>query len=256
MTANVRRVASVLGSHIDALSWQEAIGIIFMWAQNRESKYVVLCNVHSVVTALLEDDHRNSLNGADMVAPDGMPVTWVLRKLGFTSQQRINGPDLMWKYCEEAEKTDQKIFFYGSTNAVLTSLESRLKAAFPELHIAGMYAPSFRELTATEDAEIIERVNLSGANVVFIGLGCPRQERWMLQHRGKINAVMLGVGAAFDYHAGTIKRSPKWMQNLGFEWLYRLASDPKRLWKRYLITNSIFIFAIAAQLLGIHKFKN
>ncbi len=256
MTANVRRVASVLGSHIDALSWQEAIGNICMWAQNRESRYVVLCNVHSVVTALLEDDHRDSLNGADMVAPDGMPVTWVLRKLGFTSQQRISGPDLMWNYCEKVEKTDQKIFFYGSTNTVLSSLESHFKAAFPELGIAGMYAPPFRELTAAEDAEIVERVNLSGANVVFVGLDCPRQERWMFQHRGKINAVMLGVGAAFDYHAGTIKRSPKWMQNLGFEWLHRLASDPKRLWRRYLITNSIFIFAITAQLLGIHKFKN
>ncbi|MDP2231030.1 WecB/TagA/CpsF family glycosyltransferase, partial [Methylotenera sp.] len=116
--------------------------------------------------------------------------------------------------------------------------------------------PPFRELTATEDDEVVERLNASGANVVFIGLGCPRQERWMFQHRGKINAVMIGVGAAFNYHAGTTKRAPLWMQNAGLEWFHRLASDPKRLWRRYLVTNSIFILAITAQLLGIKKFQD
>jgi N-acetylglucosaminyldiphosphoundecaprenol N-acetyl-beta-D-mannosaminyltransferase len=189
-----------------------------------------------------------------MATSDGMPVTWSLRKLGFAKQQRINGPDLMWNYCEKAERTGQKIFFYGSTNTVLALLEDKLKAAFPELQIAGMYSPPFRELTETEDKEVIERLNASGANVIFIGLGCPRQESWMFQHRGKINAVMIGVGAAFNYHAGTIKRAPLWMQNAGLEWLHRLASDPRRLWKRYFVTNSIFIVAMTAQLLGLKKF--
>ena len=126
--------------------------------------------------------------------------------------------------------------------------------SFPKLQIAGKYSPPFRELTAAENAETIGRLNASGANVVFIGLGCPRQERWMFQQRGKINAVMIGVGAAFNYHAGTTKRAPIWMQNAGLEWLHRLASDPVRLWKRYIITNSIFIFAIAAQLLDLKKY--
>jgi N-acetylglucosaminyldiphosphoundecaprenol N-acetyl-beta-D-mannosaminyltransferase len=254
MKINVRSGASILGSHIDALSWEDAINTICGWALNRESRYVTLCNVHSVVTALLEDNHRSDLNAADMATSDGMPVTWSLRKLGFAKQQRINGPDLMWNYCEKAERTGQKIFFYGSTNTVLALLEDKLKAAFPELQIAGMYSPPFRELTETEDKEVIERLNASGANVIFIGLGCPRQESWMFQHRGKINAVMIGVGAAFNYHAGTIKRAPLWMQNAGLEWLHRLASDPRRLWKRYLVTNSIFIVAMTAQLLGLKKF--
>jgi len=256
MTEYVRKGASILGSHIDALSWEDAINTICGWALNHESKYVALCNVHSVVTALLEGQHRSDLNAADMATSDGMPVTWTLRKLGFPAQQRINGPDLMWKYCEKAEKTGQKIFFYGSTNSVLSTLDGCLRTTFPELKIVGMYSPPFRELTLTEEAEVVERLNASGANVIFIGLGCPRQERWMFEQRGKINAVMIGVGAAFNYHAGTTKRAPEWMQNAGLEWLHRLASDPKRLWKRYLITNSIFILAIAAQFLGINKFKD
>jgi N-acetylglucosaminyldiphosphoundecaprenol N-acetyl-beta-D-mannosaminyltransferase len=139
---------------------------------------------------------------------------------------------------------------------VLDLLESKLKKAFPELQIVGMYSPPFRELTAMEDDEVIRQLNASGANVVFVGLGCPLQERWMFQHRGKVNAVMIGVGAAFNYHAGTIERAPVWMQNIGFEWMHRLASDPKRLWRRYLLTNTIFILAIATQLLGIKKFPD
>ena len=256
MTVNVRKGANVLGTHIDALSWEDAINTIRDWEINRESRYVALCNVHSVVTALLDDDHRNDLNVADLATSDGMPVTWTLRRLGFPAQQRINGPDLMWKYCEKAEKVGRKIYFYGSTVEVLAILESKLRAAFPELQIAGMYSPPFRELTAAEDDDVVERINASGACIVFVGLGCPRQEHWMFQHRGKINAVMIGVGAAFNYHAGTIKRAPVWMQNIGLEWLHRVASDPKRLWKRYLVTNSIFIFAITTQLLGLKKFKD
>jgi len=254
MTSNVRKGASILGSHIDALSWDEAIGTICAWANQRESKYVAVCNVHSVVTALQEPQHKHDLNVADLVTNDGMPITWVLRKFGFTGQQRINGPDLMWKYCEKVEKSGQKVYFYGSTDANLTLLKARLLNAFPTLQIAGMYSPPFRELTEAEDVDVVNRLNDSGAGVVFIGLGCPRQESWMFQHRGKINAVMIGVGAAFNYHAGTIKRAPLWMQNAGLEWLHRLASDPRRLWKRYFVTNSIFIVAMTAQLLGLKKF--
>jgi len=256
MNNHLRKGANVLGSHIDASSWEDTISKICSWALKHESRYVALCNVHSVVTALLDNNHRSNLNAADMATPDGMPIAWSMRKMGFPTQQRINGPDLMWCYCDKAEKTGQKIFFYGSTNNVLTILKERLRTSFPELQIAGMYSPPFRELTATENAEVVERLNNSGANVIFIGLGCPRQERWMFEQRGKVNAVMIGVGAAFNYHAGTTKRAPKWMQNAGLEWLHRLASDPRRLWKRYFVTNSIFIFTISAQLLGIKKFKD
>lgn len=254
MTNINRSGASVLGSHIDALEWHEAISTICHWANMRESKYVAICNVHSVVTALQEPQHKQVINSADMATSDGMPITWMLRKLGFPRQQRINGPDLMWKYCEKVEKSGQKVFFYGSTDENLALLKARLLAEFPALQIAGMYSPPFRELTEAEDAEVVKRLNDSGAGVVFVGLGCPRQELWMQQHRGKIDAVMIGVGAAFNYHAGTIQRAPLWMQNAGLEWLHRLAADPKRLWKRYLVTNTLFIFAATAQLLGIKKF--
>lgn len=254
MTSNIRKGASILGSHIDALGWEEAINTIHGWAQNHESKYVAICNVHSVVTALQYAEHGNDLNAADMATCDGMPITWSLRKLGFPSQQRINGPDLMWKYCEQAEKSGQRIYFYGSTENNLTLLKAKLLAAFPALQIAGMYSPPFRELSEAEDDAVVKRLNDSGAGVVFVGLGCPRQERWMFLHRGKINAVMIGVGAAFNYHAGTTLRAPLWMQNAGLEWLHRLASDPRRLWKRYFVTNSIFIVAITAQLSGFKKF--
>lgn len=254
MTTQNRQGASILGSHIDAQSWEEAISTICAWANKRESKYVAICNVHSVVTALQEPQHKHDINVADMATNDGMPITWVLRKLGFAGQQRINGPDLMWKYCEKVEKSGQKVFFYGSTDENLALLKARLLTAFPALQIAGMYSPPFRELTEAEDAEVVKLLNDSGAGVVFVGLGCPRQEHWMNVHRGKVNAVMIGVGAAFNYHAGTVKRAPLWMQNAGLEWLHRLAADPRRLWKRYLVTNSIFIVAIAAQLLGLKKF--
>ncbi|HPH06128.1 MAG TPA: WecB/TagA/CpsF family glycosyltransferase [Methylotenera sp.] len=254
MTNNNRKGASILGSHIDALEWGDAISTICTWAKNRESRYVAICNVHSVVTALQEPQHKQVINSADMATCDGMPITWMLRKLGFPQQQRINGPDLMWKYCEKAEKSGQKVFFYGSTDENLVLLKTRLLVAFPALQIAGMYSPPFRDLTVDEDAEVVKRLNDSGAGVVFVGLGCPRQELWMQLHRGKINAVMIGVGAAFNYHAGTIQRAPLWMQNAGLEWLHRLAADPRRLWKRYLVTNTLFIFAATAQLLGLKKF--
>lgn len=254
MINNIRKGASVLGSHIDALEWDEALSTIHDWAENHESKYVAICNVHSVVTAMQESQHKQVINSADMATSDGMPITWMLRKLGFPQQQRINGPDLMWKYCERIEKSGQKVFFYGSTDENLALLKAKLLEAFPTLKIAGMYSPPFRELTEAEDADIVKRLNDSCAGVVFVGLGCPRQELWMQQHRGKIKAVMIGVGAAFNYHAGTIKRAPLWMQNAGLEWLHRLAADPKRLWKRYLVTNTLFIIAATAQLLGLKKF--
>jgi N-acetylglucosaminyldiphosphoundecaprenol N-acetyl-beta-D-mannosaminyltransferase len=182
-----------------------------------------------------------------MTTPDGMPVAWRLRKLGFPCQQRINGPDLMWKYCKCAAQVGQAIFFYGSTKQILGMLQTKLRTVFPALKIAGVYSPSFRELTEEEDQKIVNLMNRSGAKVVFVGLGCPKQEKWMAAHRGRVHAVMIGVGAAFDYHAGMIKRAPLWMQNVGLEWLFRLISEPRRLWRRYLVTNSKFIWMLAKE---------
>lgn len=244
----------ILGCFINAGSWDENINRIHRWSAARESRYVCICNVHSVVTARQDSEFRNALINADMATPDGMPITWMLRQMGFPNQQRINGPDLMWNYCELAERMNESIFLYGSTQKTLDNLQRQLHISFPKLVIAGTCSPPFRSLSDEEDAEISSSINNSGAQVVFVSLGCPKQELWMQAHRGKINAVMIGVGAAFDYHAGTIKRAPLWMQHRGLEWLHRLYSEPRRLWKRYMVTNSIFIVVAGWQLI-VYKLK-
>ena len=238
----------VLSSFISAVNWDDALNAISGWASRRDSRYICICNVHSVVTARQEVEFQKVINEADMATPDGMPVAWMLRMLGEKGQQRINGPDLMWKYCELAASRGEPVFFYGSTDATLAKLKSALEQSFPAFKSAGMYSPPFRALSAAEDQQIVDMINGSGAGVVFVGLGCPKQEKWMAEHRGRINAVMVGVGAAFDYHAGTIKRAPLWMQQNGLEWLHRLCSEPRRLWQRYWSTNSRFIYYALKQL--------
>ncbi len=249
------RGAHILGSFINANTWPDTLDQIQRWSAAHESRYVCICNVHSLVTARHDKALRAALAGADISTPDGMPVAWMLRRMGYAEQQRINGPDLMWKYCAAAERQLESVFLYGNTQQTLNLLQQKLLAAFPQLPVAGSYSPPFRALTAEEDANIVELINNSGAGVVFVSLGCPKQELWMATHRGKVLAVMIGVGAAFDYHAGTLRRAPLWMQQRGLEWLYRLGSEPRRLWRRYLMTNTVFIFGAAWQLL-IYKFKN
>jgi N-acetylglucosaminyldiphosphoundecaprenol N-acetyl-beta-D-mannosaminyltransferase len=244
---------SILGAHISCVSWDYAIEKIITWAQAHESRYVSICNVHSVVTTTLDSDFRSVINNADMATPDGAPVAWMLRRLENTSQERINGPDLMWRYLGQAEKIGQTVYFYGATDAVLKKLINVIDEQFPHVRVAGAYSPPFRAMTALEDQATVDVINRSGAHVVFVGLGCPKQEKWMAAHCGRINAVMIGVGAAFDYHSGILKRAPLWWQRNGLEWLYRLCMEPRRLFKRYLITNTLFILGISWQLLTERK---
>ncbi len=233
---------SIIGSPINVIGWHGILERLSEWSARRESRYICICNGHSVVTAILEPDFGRVIHEADMATPDGAPVAWAMRRKGYEGQQRINGPDLMWRYCKEAALRDEAMYFYGGTEKTLNALKEKLNFIFPALKISGMYSPPFRPLTEAEDAEVIERINASGAGVVWVSLGCPKQEFWMAEHRGRINAVMVGVGAAFDYHAGTTKRAPLWMQECGLEWFYRLCREPRRLWKRYLVTNSLFIW--------------
>jgi N-acetylglucosaminyldiphosphoundecaprenol N-acetyl-beta-D-mannosaminyltransferase len=246
-------LANVLGIAIDVVNWNEALTRVSGWAHARESRYVCLCNAHSVVTATRDRDFANVLDQADLAVPDGMPVAWMLRRQGHPQQERIGGPDLMWRYCDLAASRGEKIFLYGADDATRAALENRLREAFPKLRIVGSHSPPFRRLTTEEDQQIVERINASGAQVVWVGLGCPKQERWMLAHRGRIEAVMIGVGAAFDYLAGARKRAPRWMQDIGLEWLHRLYCEPHRLWKRYLVTNVLFILGALRQLAGMQK---
>jgi N-acetylglucosaminyldiphosphoundecaprenol N-acetyl-beta-D-mannosaminyltransferase len=244
-----RTVTDVLKTPIDVITFQSAISKISGWSKNHETRYVCITNVHSVVTASQESDFAQVLADADMCTPDGAPVAWLMRQLGNANQERVNGPDLMWQYCAHAEKTGETFYLFGGEQSTLDILLAKLAAQFPLLKIAGAYSPPFRALSDAEDAAIVEQINSSGAGVVWVSLGCPKQEKWMAAHRGRINAVMIGVGAAFDYHAGTMVRAPLWMQCNGLEWLHRLWSEPRRLWRRYFVTNSLFIVKAFRQLL-------
>lgn len=244
-----RHVERVLDTYIDVISWPQALGFISGWASRHESRYVCICNVHSVVTATQDRNFEQVINQADLATPDGAPIAWMLRGLGFKGQRRINGPDLMLKYCEMASAGNESIFLFGSTEETLRILQARLRNRFSSLRIAGAISPPFRPMSEQEDTDIIAAINASGAGTVWVSLGCPKQEKWMAAHRGRVQAVMIGVGAAFDYHAGTLKRAPSWMQNNGLEWLHRMVSEPRRLTKRYLQTNSVFIVKALRQLM-------
>lgn len=248
-----RNIVPVLQAPIDAVSWDGALDRIAKWASRRESRFVCICNSHSVVLAGQDAAFSHAVKEADMATPDGAPVAWMMRKLGVTNQQRINGPDLMWRYCEQAANRHESVYLYGSTPRTLESLRQALIASFPTLTIAGAESPPFRVPTEEEDTATIARMNASGAGTVWVSLGCPKQELWMAGHRGRVRAVMVGVGAAFDYHAGTVRRAPPWMQHGGLEWLYRLATEPRRLWRRYLVTNSLFMWGAALQLRRQHR---
>jgi N-acetylglucosaminyldiphosphoundecaprenol N-acetyl-beta-D-mannosaminyltransferase len=247
--ADERVRLSVIGAPIDALDWAQVEQRLSQWAQQRESRYVCICNVHSVVSAHDDPAFRRVIEQADLAPPDGAPVAWMLRRLGQPTQTRISGPDLMLRYCALAAQREEAIFLYGNTPDTLAALQESLPRQFPGLRIAGTYSPPFRPLTAQEDDEVVRLINQSGAGTVWVSLGCPKQERWMAEHRGRVQAVMIGVGAAFDFHCGKISRAPQWMQDHGLEWLHRLGSEPRRLARRYLVTNTLFLIRAARQLL-------
>ena len=238
-----RRREHVLGIPVDLLNWSGAIERIFRWADRRESRVVCVCDVHSIVQAFGDSAHADAIRSADMVTPDGAPVAWVLRRKGYDEQQRVSGPDLMWKCCSRAAETGTPMFLYGSTPTTLLCLEQKLHLKFPGINIVGAISPPFRKLSAEEDTAIVEQINASGARIVWVGLGCPKQEGWMRSHQNRVRAVMIGVGAALDFHAGVVKRAPMWMQRSGLEWVHRIAQDPRRLAKRYLFSNTAFIMA-------------
>lgn len=239
----------VLNVGIDPLTWDTATLSIAAWANQHESRYVCICNVHSVVTAEGDPEFRLILQCADLVTADGAPIAWAVSRLQHKKQERINGPDLMWRYLRIAEQLHHKIYFYGGSETSLQKLLEVVRQHFPHLQIAGAFSPPYRSLSASENQAHAEMINQSGAHVVFVGLGCPKQERWMAAQNGSVRAVMIGVGAAFDYHAGTLKRAPLAWQRSGFEWLYRLLQEPRRLFKRYLVTNTLFMVRMSRQIL-------
>lgn len=240
----------IIGTTISSTNYFEAVKDTLKWASKNESRYICIANVHMLMEAYDSTRYAEIINAADLVTPDGMPLVWLMRKKGNPEQQRVYGPTLMLHVLEAATRDNIPVGFYGSTPEVLETLQKKLLQRFPKLKISYVYSPPFRETTPQEDMEIINQINASNALILFIGLGCPKQEKWMSEHRGKVNAVMLGVGAAFDFHAGLKSQAPAWMQRNGLEWLFRLITEPRRLWKRYLYHNPRFIFLSIADLLG------
>lgn len=242
---------AVLGTRIDGTSYEAATEQVVDWAATRDSRYVCVANVHMVMVAFDNPPYRALINRADLVTPDGIPLVWMLRALGMKDQQRVYGPTLTLHICEAAAGMSIPIGFYGGRPAVLDAMIQRLAARFPGLVVAYAYSPPFRPPTAGEDKAAIDAINRSGARILFVGLGCPKQEIWMAERQGKIEAVMLGVGAAFDIHAGVVRQAPPWLQRMGFEWLFRLVMEPRRLWRRYLKHNPRFIVLATGQLLRL-----
>nr|BAL53469.1 N-acetylglucosaminyldiphosphoundecaprenol [uncultured Chloroflexota bacterium]BAL55909.1 N-acetylglucosaminyldiphosphoundecaprenol [uncultured Chloroflexota bacterium] len=232
----------ILGTRVDAISYSQAIQRVMNWAVAGESRYVCAANVHMVMEAYDDPIFREMVNAADLVTPDGMPLVWVLRRLGFSRQERVYGPTLTLLVAEEAAQRGIPIGFYGGQPEAAQGISENLSRRFPGLQVAYCYSPPFRPLMPEEDEQVVQAINASGARILFVGLGCPKQERWMATHKGRVRAVMLGVGAAFDFLAGRIPQAPPWLQQMGLEWFFRLIHEPRRLWKRYFYHNPRFVF--------------
>jgi N-acetylglucosaminyldiphosphoundecaprenol N-acetyl-beta-D-mannosaminyltransferase len=234
---------SLFGVNFSATDYEEASTILVENAMHNTSYTFSALAVHGLVEAHKNPEVMNAVNSIDMVVPDGQPVRWALNSFyQLDLKDRVYGPDLTLHVLRKANCEKLKIYLYGSTPETLGKLTRFINRTYPDLTVCGIHSDRFREATQEEDAADIEKINTSGAHIVLVGRGCPRQELWVNAHKGKIMASMMAVGAAFDFHAEVVKQAPSWMQKNGLEWLYRLNQEPARLWKRYLFTNSTFIY--------------
>jgi N-acetylglucosaminyldiphosphoundecaprenol N-acetyl-beta-D-mannosaminyltransferase len=250
MVAAGRRIprVDVLGVGVSAITMSEAVAQIGDWIQRREQHYVCVSGVHGVMESRRDPALRHIHNRSGLTTPDGMPLVWAGRFAGARPIERVYGPDLMLAVCAVAAQRGWSSYLYGGASGVPALLARRLRQRFPDLRVAGYWSPPFRSLTAEEDAAVVERMNAAEPDLVWVGLGTPKQERWMAAHVDRLSAtVLLGVGAAFDIHAGLLPQAPRWMQQSGLEWLYRLGREPTRLWRRYLRNNPAFLAAILRQ---------
>ncbi len=238
----------ILGTRVHASNYADATEAVLLWAKVGASKYVCATGAHGVIEAQDDPDFQRVLNEADLNVPDGMSLVNALKRLGVQEASRVYGPDLTLHVCRAAASAGIPIALFGSTPETLERLQERLPEVAPGLKIACAISPPFRPLTADEDEAHVRLITESGARIVFVGLGCPRQERWCAEHKGRIPAVMLAVGAAFDFHAGLLRQSPPTLQRLGLEWAFRLAMEPQRLWKRYARIVPRFMFGFARQM--------
>lgn len=231
----------ILGTKINVTSMERTLAYIKSRLEELRGNYICVSNVHTTVMAYENSAYREIQNSGAMALPDGAPLSIYSKKHGFADAERVTGPDLMLELLKISGKEGYRHFFYGATDETLEAMRAAIERDYPGACIAGMYAPPFRPLSPQEDIEVVSMINAAKPDFIWVGLGAPKQEQWMYEHRGKLCAVAVGVGAGFDYLAGDIKRAPKIMQRLCLEWLYRLLQDPKRLWKRYVTTNLRFM---------------
>ncbi len=256
----------LLGIGVSATSYGEVLRKSRNWIEQRRAwqrsgspasrqpsgRYGALLTVHSVMNGVFDGPVRSALNNADIAATDGMPLVWALRSQGVKKQRRVYGPDLMLALCGQAARCGHRVFLYGGRTETLATLLRHLKSRFPTLEIAGACSPPFRPLTPEEDRACVASILASDADLLFVGIGAPKQERWMADHYRQLpGIVMFGVGAAFDFHAGRVRQAPGWMQRSGLEWLFRLAVEPARLWRRYVFLNPLFLLMWALQTAGL-----
>jgi len=247
---------SILGVRVDAVQVPDVVARMVEWIRGREgSHFIVVTNVHVLMESKHNPSFRNVLDAADLCVPDGMPLVWIGRLRGYLLKHRVYGPDLLMDFCRITNARGYRHFFYGGAPGVPEALAEKLKCEFPMLNVVGTYSPPFRTLTQEEDARVIDMINRARVDVLWVGLGCPKQELWMYEHREQLRVpVAVGVGQAFDIHAGRLRQAPVWMREHGLEWLFRLCAEPRRLWKRYLIYNSEFILSEMLEVLRVRRF--
>lgn len=236
----------VLGIPVSAIDMAQAVDTIDGWVRARTPQYVCVTGVHGVMESQRDEALRQIHQRAGLVTPDGMPLVWLAHLAGCSHVERVYGPDLMLACCGRSVQTGARHFFFGGAPGIAQRLAVRLSATFPGLAVAGTCSPPFRPVTPEEDERLVREINDAHADIVWVGLSTPKQERWMAGHIGRLQApVLVGVGAAFDFHAGAKRQAPRWMQRNGLEWLFRLATEPRRLWRRYLINNPSFVWHVA-----------
>ncbi len=243
---------NLLGVQIDAVDYEAAVGRFIAAAKQSKRLTVTALAVHGVMTGALDNEHRHRLNSLDLVVPDGMPVRWGVNLLhGAGLPDRVYGPNLMLKVCEAAAKHGLPLYFFGTQRETLDKLIENLRLKFPEIIIAGSEPSQFRKISEEESIALAWRIRSSGAKITFVGLGCPRQEVWAYELGDELSMPVFAVGAAFPFHAGTLRQAPSWMQNFGLEWLFRFVSEPRRLWKRYVYLNPAYVTLVGLQLLKL-----
>jgi N-acetylglucosaminyldiphosphoundecaprenol N-acetyl-beta-D-mannosaminyltransferase len=245
----MKEKVQIINSFISTGTFNEMVETIFELQAKQPSSYVCCANVHMVIESYQDMAFNKMLNEADLATPDGRPLSIVMKWVNKINQERVAGMDLLPVLLAEAEKRGKSVYFYGSTDDVLDKIKEQIYVDFPKLRVAGTYSPPFRPLTEEEDQAVIKMINDAKSDLVFVSLGCPKQEKWMANHKGKVNACMLGVGQAFLTYTGLEKRLPKWARDWSLEWAYRLYLEPKRLWRRYVIGNSIFLFFVFKRLI-------